>query len=351
MGGLLSRVIYETEMDLISQQWALAADAKDALEKRFTHILRFFAFRQSTPSPIVSHVMKLAFLGASSSGGIALLSTAGVKPSSEVRRYDEELCGFLKTIPFLRPSVSSQAETLLASAGAIGPIRSVDMKDILAELQSRALDEQEMIKCLKWRLSLNDSIIKQNPKAMTNDFLDAATVFLPAGTTKTERVVSLGLIRTYFQPGHGVIKESPFPPHTLPISLGDALPLPKLAAAFSWRPLSPSAWIQFLAIDGVDSVADEFKIASSASFSQRVLETVSDEAWESKMNQEEKNGVKSTLANVTCVPTSLGMMTPTASYFSNVNIFPDLPIVSLSKAEKKGPLQSMVSRSPGFTYT
>lgn len=360
MGGTLSRVIYETEMESISTAWSrlpsssgsIGADsasetAKAALEDRFTHLLQFFAFRQSTPSPVVSHTMKIAFLAASTAQGITLLSTAGVKPSTEVRRYDEDLYAFLKTIPFLRPSVSSRAETLLASSSSIGPIRAVDMKDILAELSARALDEQEMVKCLQWRVALPDAIVRQAPRAMTADFLAAATVFLPAassgGTTKNERVVSLAMIQTYFVTGMGVIKDAPLPPHTLPISLGDALPLPKLANAFGWKPLAPAAWLQFLAIDGLDSIPDEFKLAMSPPFAQKVIETVAEDVWELRLSAEEKEGVKSVLENVNCVPTNLGQTVPRAAYFSNVNIFPDLPIVSLVKAEKKGPVQRMVS--------
>lgn len=350
MGGCLSRVIYETEMDVISKKWAsMPANSSDsntqtvALEDRFTHLLKFFAFRASTPSPVVSYTMKMAFLGASTNQGITLLSTAGVRPSSDVRRYDEELFGFLKTIPFLRPSVSSRAESLLSASNNIAPIRAVDMKDILAELQSRALDEEEMIKCLKWRLSLNEAIIRQNPKAMTTDFLEAATVFIPAGTTKTERVIALSQIQTYFIPSNGVIKDSPLPPHTLPTILGDALPLPRLASAFSWKPLSPSAWLQWLAKDGIDAVSKEYSISTTPSFAEKVLDLVAEEVWETKLSLVEKNAIVAVLKDVTCIPTSLGMKVPPATYFSNVNVFPDLPIIALPKAEKKRSLQNMVS--------
>jgi hypothetical protein len=346
MGGLLSRVIYETEMDGISQKWGRSTANHKSFEQEsednFAHLLRFFGFRQSTPSPVVSYTMKTAFLGASAGDGIRLLSTAGVKLSTEVRRYDEELCGFLKTTPFLKPSVSSRVESLLTSP-TIAPVRGVDMKDILNELQSRPLEEEEMIKCLKWRLSLNDSIVKQNAQALNADFVAAATVFIPAGATKTERVVSLGQIRTYFSPSDGVIKDSPLPPHTLPASLGEALPLPKLAAAFSWKPLAPSVWLEFLAVDGVSSISDEFQITREPSFAQKVLVTIAEEAWRSKMSPEEKAKTKAVLANVPCVPTNLGLQMPSASYFANVNIFPDLPIVSLASAEKKGLLRMLVS--------
>lgn len=345
MGGLLSRVIYETGMDEIAQMSKRSAanhdDSEHELEDRFAHLLRFFAFRQSTPSPVVSHIMKTAFVGASDGDGIRLLSATGVKQSTEVRRYDAELCSFLKTTPFLKPSVSPLAESLLTST-TIAPVRGVDMKDILNELQSRPLGEEEMIKCLKWRLSLDDSIVGQNIQSLNADFLAAATVFIPAGATKTERVISLGQIQTYYSPSNGVIRGSPLPQHTLPNSLGEALPLPKLAAAFAWKPLSPSVWLKFLAVDGVDSIADEFQISREASFAERVLVTISEEAWGTKMSPGEKSSAKSVLANVPCIPTNLGLQIPSASYFANVNIFPDLPIVSLPNAEKKGPLQRMV---------
>ncbi|KAF8307878.1 hypothetical protein DL93DRAFT_2064506 [Clavulina sp. PMI_390] len=354
MGGVLSRVIYENEMQVIGQHWSKAVSDTDKtqVEERFTHLLKFFAFRHSTPSPLISHITKGAFLAASSTQGITLLSTAGVKPSTDVRRYDEELFGFLKTIPFLRPSISARAESLLATASTIAPIRAVDMRDILSELRSRPLDEEEMVKCLKWRLSIDPAVVRQNPQALTADFLSAATVFLPAGPTKTERVISLELIETYFQPGTGVIKDAPLPQHTLPISLSNALPVAKLASAFLWRPLTPAPWLRFLAVDGIDTIADDYKITSSTTFAERVLDTIA-EAWEpptslmmtsmsSAMSSEEKSALKSTLAGVACIPTTLGMMTPSTAYFSNVNIFPDLPIVTLARAEKNGALQRML---------
>ena len=343
MGGLLSRVIYETEMDALSQIWGRRTPNGDnserELENKFAHLLRFFAFRQSTPSPAVSYIMKTAFLGASGGNGIRLLSNIGVKLSTEVRRYDEALCGFLRTTPFLKPGVSSLAESLLTSTT---PVRGVDMKDILNELQSRPLELEEMIKCLKWRLSLDDSVVRQNAQSLNADFLATATVFIPAGATKTERVISLGQIRTYYSPSSGVIRDSPLPPHTLPIGLGEALPSPKLAAAFSWKPLSPSVWLEFLVVSGVDSIADQFQISREASFAQRVLVTIAEEAWGPKMSSEERARAKLVLANVPCIPTNLGLRTPSASYFPNVSIFADLAIVSLADAEKKGPLKRMV---------
>lgn len=346
MGGLLSRVIYETEMEAISQKWgriiANRESSAQESEDDFAHLLRFFAFRQSTPSPVVSYTMKSAFLGASLGNGIKLLSTTGVKLSTEVRRYDEELCGFLKTTPFLKPSISSLAESLLASTTTT-PVRGVDMKDILNELQSRPLEEEEMIKCLKWRLSLNDSIVRQNTQSLNADLVAAATVFIPASATKMERVISLGQIRTYCSPSDGIIKDSPLPSHTLPIGLGQALPLPKLSAAFLWKPLSPSVWLEFLTVDGVSSIPDEFQITREPSFAEKVLVTIAEEAWGSQMPPEEKAKTKAVLANVPCIPTNLGLRTPSASYFANVNIFPDLPIVILAGSEEKGPLRMMAS--------
>ena len=344
MGGLLCRVIYETGMDEIEQMWKRSAASHDdfehELEDKFAHLLRFLAFRRSAPSPAVSPIMKTAFIRASRGEGIRLLSSTGVKQSTEVRCYSTETCSFLKTTPFLKSSVSPLAESLLTST-SMAPVRDVDMKDILNELQSRSLSEEEMINCLKWRLSLEDSIVKTNTQSLNADFLAAARVFIPAGATKIDRVISLNQIQTYYSPSNGVIRESPLPPHTLPRRLEEALPLNKLAEAFSWKPLSPSVWLQFLAVDGVDSIADEFQI-TRASFAQRVLLAISEEAWGIKMSPEEKSSTKSVLANVHCIPTNLGMQIPSASYLPNVNMFPNLPIVSLPGAEKKGALQEMV---------
>jgi hypothetical protein len=115
-----------------------------------------------------------------------------------------------------------------------------------------------------------------------------------------------------------------------------------LAAAFSWKPLSPPVWLHFLAAEGADSISDEFRINSSAPFAQKVLLTIADEAWGSKMSPEDKSRIKAILADVHCIPTNLGLRVPSASYFANVNIFPDLPIVSIPGADKKGPLQKLV---------
>lgn len=343
MGGLLSRVIYEAEMDVISKLWGRKTSnpesSRQEAENRFIHLLRFFAFRNSTPHATVSRTMRKSFFTgpANDCTGLRLLSTVGVKPSTEVRCYNEERCGFLRTIPYLKPHISSLAES---SHTHDAPIRQVDTADILYELRSRTLDEEEMIKCLKWRLSLDSSVVEQDRQSLEADFLAAAKVLIPAGVTKTKREVSLATISTVCSPSNGVIKDSPLPRHTLPARLAEALPLDKLLATFSWKALALSDWLQFLVVDGVDIITDDFRIDRSTSFAQQVFAALA-AAWGST-SPSERNRIKSVLKNVFCIPTDLGSQKPSDSYLPGSGVFSGLPIALLPDAEKEGPLRRVV---------
>lgn len=233
------------------------------------------------------------------------------------------------------------AESLLIS-GTVAPIRDVDMKDILHELHSRQLDEEEMIKCLKWRLSLDDSIVKQHQQFLKDDFLAAAKVSIPAGVIGAGRDITLSEISTFWSPSNGVIKDSPLPPHTLPTRLADALPLDKLAAAFSWKPLSPFVWLQFLAGDAAKTIVDDFRIDRSTSFAEQVLVSMAEKAWMSKMSWGERAEIEAALKGVSCIPTNLGLRKPSDSHFPNPDILPGLAIVGVVGVEKEGPLRRMV---------
>jgi hypothetical protein len=233
------------------------------------------------------------------------------------------------------------------------------MKDILSELSSRALDEAEMIACLRWRLSLDDGIVRANQQALVTDFLNAATVFIPSrnsgGTHTSERVVALSEVRNYYKQSLGVIAKSPLPPRTLPVSLSEQLPITRLAAAFSWTPLTASNWLQHL-LAPASSIPSDFVLTTSLPFAEKVLSGLAD-VWKS-LPTEERTAIKEALISKTCIPTRVlgnpqdepkadapkpatAMTLPTNSYFPNVDIFPDLPIVTIGAADKD-PLRNLV---------
>jgi hypothetical protein len=70
----------------------------------------------------------------------------------------------------------------------------------------------------------------------------------------------------------------------------------------------------------------EFNITESPAWADRVLQVLS-RSWVtlSKVNQA---SIIDLLKKFTCVPTSAGMKLPNEAYFSNADIFHDLPVVT-----------------------
>jgi hypothetical protein len=107
-------------------------------------------------------------------------------------------------------------------------------------------------------------------------------------------------------------------------------------------------WTEFTILDWVKYICDPLVLAADSSFSidasppwaERVLHILT-RAW-CNSPAAVKEEIKLLLAERTCIPTSHGMVKPTSAYFVSVDIFHDLPVVTLPSGSLKAPMERLL---------
>jgi hypothetical protein len=353
VGGFLARVVYELELDSISELWsgAMSGNSTDDesaksirswLQSRCLHALLFFTFYPTTPSIVVSEHFRVAFFaaGATANHAFPIISTLGVRSARDVRVYNSAFTGFLKNTPMLPPEVAREGKLMLAALRERGLCLDVTFQDVLDELKARILDEQEAIALLKWRVGLDAELTRAHSRELRQAFLGAA-VFCIKEEGKEDKIVPLAAIRTYVNPKSTVIPlDSPLPAHTLPFSVSKQLGNADLKGLFTWTELSVLDWIEYL-VNPTTRKETGVDITLDAVFAERVLGVLA-RAWPS-MNSTQHTEVCAKLSDIPCVPTRAGLKLPTEAYFANAHVFPDLPIVVMPKGTSvKGTMEKVL---------
>ncbi|KAG6891738.1 hypothetical protein C0992_006158 [Termitomyces sp. T32_za158] len=215
VGGLLARAAYEMEMESVKSLWegslplglpqtSVDQELETWLRSRSLHALKFFTFHPSTPSAEISHQLERAFFGCAGSN-FPLISTAGVRNASDVRLPDPSFSGFLKQLPLLPENILADASTTIGILQSRGLIKSIGFEDVLKELHSRPLAEDEMVACLKWWISVNKEASKF--QLAPRKFLEAAVFSLSAPPgSNDERIIPLSSIRIVTLPSGSLVK-------------------------------------------------------------------------------------------------------------------------------------------------
>ncbi|TFK75311.1 hypothetical protein BDN72DRAFT_892280 [Pluteus cervinus] len=353
-GGFLARCAYELELSNIAEMWKGAdvsgpsadkgnEEVKSWFQRRALHALKFFTFHPSTPSPEVSRLMGEAFFA---SGGRAfpLLSTAGVKDVSEVRMPDKTFATFLKHLPVLPEDVLSGAEPMITALRGSGQLRAITFDDVLNELQKQALTEEEIIACLRWWTDLSQQADPSQLLPIRSKLLAAAVMAIKDPQTHMESIIPLHTIRTFINVKRGypdVVLNGPLPPTLLPVQISRNFTLESLSTAFPWSEFSLVDWITHLSGPLVLGKDTQHDITVSPVWSEKTLNVLS-RFWPS-LPTNSKTKIVAMLKDKKCIPTSDGMKIPEDSYFSNANIFHDLPVVTFPSGEAiKGNIEKLL---------
>ncbi|KAG6829550.1 hypothetical protein H0H92_004219 [Tricholoma furcatifolium] len=351
VGGFLARAAYEIEMESVKSHWessvplGLPSSAPDQqvetwLRSRSLHALKFFTFHPSTPLAEVSQLLEKTFFDCSGNK-FPLISTAGVRNASEVRLPDPSFSVFLKQLPVLPEELLTSASATVAILQDRGLIKSIGFEDVLKELRSRPLLEEEMVACLKWWIGVNKEASKFQSTARTQ-FLGAA--ILSIGTGNEEKIIPLSSVRSFINSRSvsAVIPlDAPLPDHLLPPSVAAHFTADELSNNFPWTELTVSDWVGHISNPSVRKVNTDFDLTLSASWAERVL-TIVAKAWPNLPGQA-KGEIHFYLKTLACIPTSAGMKTPGESYFVQANIFNDLPVVTLPSGNAiKSPLERVL---------
>ena len=354
VGGFLARAAYELEMQDIKAHWDASTSSKKPGElldsglrnwfyDRAGHNLRFFAFRESTPSPIVSNEMRSAFFNCVvQRHPFPVISSAGIKPALNVRMPDPALSAFLKKLPVFPEELLETSKSIVADLQEKGMLKDITFEDVLKELRERPLSEGETVACLRWWID-----VSQQDPAGTNDnrrqLLDAMRMTISPSDRGHERIVPLKGIQTFLNPRTNVFPtDGPLPNHLLPINISQNFDAVRLQNALQWRELTVLEWIQHIVDPTVCTRRGGFNILESPVWAERVLQVLG-RSWPT-LSKPDKISVVGHLNKLTCIPTTSGMEIPSKVYFLSVGIFKDLPIVKFpSGVQIKGDLEGVLA--------
>ncbi|KIJ62083.1 hypothetical protein HYDPIDRAFT_176650 [Hydnomerulius pinastri MD-312] len=352
VGGFLSRTAYELELSNIHDLWEGAAkssgsldfrpppDLEDWLRQRFLHVLKFFTFRASTPSSDVARLLEIAFYGCSTLQ-LKLLSSAGVRAAPDIKEPDPVFSQFLKHLPVLPQAVIQEGALTVKALQDRGMISPITFTDVLAELRQHPLNEDELVACLKWWTSLNQSNSTVNMAQIRGELLNAAVLIGADG-----KVLPLSSVEYFIDTkrlGTHIPLDGPLPTSLMPLSVTKHFPTAQLAT-FNWRELTVIDWLQHVSKPDVMSNNPEYDFTKSIDWAERVL-TILSRIW-SSLSNDAHGHAKAVFAGKKCIPTSSGLQAPEVSYFpsANMTMFNDLPMVTFpSGLSIKGQMEKLLS--------
>ncbi|KAJ8522756.1 hypothetical protein ONZ45_g741 [Pleurotus djamor] len=350
VGGFLARCAYEFELDNIRTLWqsgdmesASAGPTRLWLQNRAIHALRFFTFRQSTPSGEVSSLLEQSFFGCGPTHQFPLLSTTGVRPISEIRLPDVKISTFLKSLPMVPASVLDEASLMITSLQNRRMISHVVSEDVIKELRA-PLNAEEMIGFLQWWIDLNRQGQDPHLPIFRGRLLNTARLFVNSASV-VPKEVPLSAIELFINArgpvGAHIPLGGPPPPNLLPIEISSKFTPEHLVSFLPWKEMTFLEWLKHICHPTTRALSAETDIASSPVWAERILTSLN-RAWPSIPNTD-KPQIAQVLGNVACIPTSQGQRQPDEAYFSDANILGDLPVIMLpSGTAIKGSLAKLV---------
>ncbi|KAI0037007.1 hypothetical protein K488DRAFT_75577 [Vararia minispora EC-137] len=333
VGGFLSRSGYEREMAIIREKWNQSAatdgpggkpdpEIQGWLRDQALHAMKFYTFHASTPSSLVSAEMEQAFFACAQNRPFPIMSTEGIRDARTVRSSNPTFAAFLKRLATLPDEVATGAPVMIAALRRQRMILDIVFDDVLSELQARPLEEPEAVGCLKWWAAQHKQ--GRAPPAERARLLDAMIVSLGGN------VVALSTIRMFLnakKTGAIIPTDGPLPNHLLPVALSRYFDPDVLATTFPWQEFGIFDWLQHILDPSVSTRDPAHDVTLSPQWAERMLQVLT-RGWPNipKAQLDEIVGIIKPKA---CIPTSAGLNVPDQAYFASVNLFRDLPTVTL----------------------
>lgn len=312
---------------------------------RARHNLQFFTFHQSTPSAVVSDQMQSAFFDCVNRGQtFPVVSSAGIKSAFDVRMPDPTFSAFLRELPVFPEELLDSSKSMVASLRTRGMLKDITFPDVLKELRERPLSEEEMVACLQWWISTS----QQDPARIDDirrELLNAAVLSVGSLYSGDERIIPLVGIRTFLNPRNVAIPtDGPLPNHLLPMSVSRKFDLTQLQRSLLWKELTVFEWVEYIVDPAVYTQKSEFNIVESRDWADRVLQVLGRCWGANTLSKANQTSIIGLLEKLTCIPTSSGMKPPNEAYFSNADIFHDLPVVAFpSGVQIRGNLEKLLA--------
>ena len=342
IAGIVCRIAWNGEMqvirDRLSRACASAGRNKvnqediSGVVSEAIHTLNQFTFRDSTPSAPVGQIVEEAFWTCDKNASIDILSSRGVLPSQQVRIATEDL-SFVEGIPVLPQPMVERAKAFIDKLTNFGIITEITVSDIKKELETKALTAQQLRDFLKFLVQKARS--SEVDQGTIRSLLEVTVANDDETNNNTPaRVLVLSEINYFINPSR-ISTELPVPPSTMPFKFTKDLSKVD-REALGWEDLQIVPWLRWLIdnVGGRGQLSIEQDLTSSLAFATTVLQTLSRQ-WDG-LSQSSKGTVVELLSSRTVMPTKLGMRVPASSYFPNVKLFDDLPVlVGLNNVKDK----------------
>ena len=286
--------------------------------------------------------MEDGFFSCAAKDQFSIISTKGVRNSKDVRLPDPIFSGFLKELPTLPDDIVAGAPFVVSSLQRHGMITEITFQDVLRELQARPLAAKEFIACLEWWIGVCREGDYEHLLPIRKQLQDSIILTIEAQGPEASQVISLASIRSFINPKSsygGIPLDGPLPEYLLPIEVSKAFKPEDLSVAFPWTELTIVQWLAFIC-DPTAKRSVDVDMNISPSWAERVLTLVA-RAWPT-LSAQLKEEIFTILHDKTCIPTSRGMQIPSQSYFPNVNMFRDLPVVAFPSGRTNGSLEKVL---------
>lgn len=347
LGGYVTRAVYEAELSEIGKVWTEKVGSSrpredDAVAKnlldRGLHLLRFFTFRTSTPSPRVYTALETSFFASARQNTLSLASTRGVKHSALVRFPNAILAEFVKDLAVIPPSHVEQASEFIIQVRSRGLVQEITMEDVFSELAGRALSVEESIACLRWWITVANH--PNYDASLRRRLLDNALLEQPGIDGSASSIQQMATVKTFLNPQR-VPTDVPQLPSCLCYDVSKSFTNADMNRVFGWTELTVPSWVEYIVSLSQDKDTPiDVNMQLSAPFAEKVLGIIA-RAWGSLPVQQHEE-ISATLKEIVCIPTRKGMQKPSESYFANVSLFEDLPILSLTTLQVKGNVEKVL---------
>ncbi len=235
------------------------------------------------------------------------------------------------------------SEPMITSLQNKGMIKTITFDDVLSELKSRPLPEDDMIACMKWWISLYDPPSISHLASVRTQLLEACVLVISSASAE-DRILPLHTVKTVLNQRilNGLSSDGPHPPHLLPVSVSKHFSLEDLKRSFPWTDLTIFDWLSHVCNPAVTSSDPTHDIELSPQWAEKVLSFIS-RNWSHGLSPASKQEIINLMKTKICIPTSVGMKRPDESYFASADIFHDLPIVKLPSGNSiKGSLEKLL---------
>ncbi|CAO1625305.1 unnamed protein product [Parajaminaea phylloscopi] len=346
MGGYTCRAVFEAELEKLRASWPRTEDEtgkkqRQELLDQALHTMQFFTSRDSSPSTRVSNTLATAFFSSSRQNVLTLASTRGVQTSAHIRLPNAVLLEFVKNLAVIPPNHIEQAGEFFDQVRSRGLLKEITLEDVFGELSARSLDVDEAVHCLRWWV--NVSAHPGYDTRLRGRLLDSLVVTVESqgdGKASSTSVQSLSSI-TSFLNTQRIASTMPLPPACLNPEVSKAFSPSELEQVFGWSELTVASWVSHLvSLSSQPDCPIDVNLQLSPPFAEKVFGVIS-RSWGNISGQQQQE-VASLLSSQACVPTKKGMQRPDASYFANVSLFEDLPIVEFPSATVKGNLEKVL---------